>query len=107
LTVDPWLAGSIAAGGGLILLSTMFLVIKAACRKGTTGREGRVGKTAVVQQDFKKSSSGLEYEGTVRIMGEIWRAVQRGEPTPRSGQKVVVSGIEDGLTLLVEPGGQD
>jgi membrane-bound serine protease (ClpP class) len=61
-------------------------------RQATTGAEGLVGTVGV-------AATPLDPEGQVRVEGELWRAVC-AEGAQR-GERVVVEGLEGGLTLVV------
>ena len=63
-------------------------------RRATTGVEGLIGAIGV-------AATPLDSEGQVRVEGELWRAVSAERVEP--GQRVVVDGLEGGLTLAVSP----
>jgi membrane-bound serine protease (ClpP class) len=63
-------------------------------RQATTGAEGLVGAVGVVV-------TLLDSEGQVRVEGELWRAVSAERVEP--GERVVVQGLQSGLTLVVSP----
>ena len=50
--VNKLLVGSVAALAGLILLGVVYLAISSKKRRVTTGKEGLVGKVAVVKKSF-------------------------------------------------------
>ena len=60
-----------------------------------------MGKTAVAVDEFVSENG--RYIGTVRVHGELWRAVC--SERIRTGQSVTVTGSE-GLTLFVQPAGE-
>lgn len=72
-------------------------VIRAQRRKPTTGREGLIGSVGLARTDLKP-------EGTVEVMGELWRAVSE-EPV-EAGESVEIVGVE-GLTLRVKKKKED
>lgn len=63
-------------------------------RRATTGAEGLVGAIGV-------AVTPLDSDGQVRVEGELWRAVC-AEGAER-GERVVVEGLQGGLTLIVSP----
>jgi membrane-bound serine protease (ClpP class) len=62
-----------------------------------TGSEAMLRESAVAQEDFRPH--GMQYEGSVRIHGEIW-AARCPEPVTED-ERVKVLG-RDGLILLVQ-----
>ena len=70
------------------------LVIRAQRMKATTGAEGMVGQTGLVE-------TALEPEGWVVVQGERWRA--RAEEAVKAGETVKVVAME-GLRLRVRKG---
>ena len=90
--VSSWLIGMLA-----VLLAAFFgfvvqRLIKAHRDQPVSGKEGLVGKTAVVK-------TAMDPEGMVFIDGELWLAVSEGERI-EEGEKVVVINV-DGLKLKV------
>jgi membrane-bound serine protease (ClpP class) len=82
---------------GLTSLFFLFVVgmgLKAQRAKPVSGLEAMIGEVG-------HSISELNPAGTVRMHGEIWRAVSPAGLIPQ-GKKVVVTGFEN-LTLQVEP----
>jgi len=86
----------IAAVGvsSLFFLLVLGLGVRALRAKPVTGAEAMAG-------EIGESLEALEPGGTVRVHGEIWRAISTGAAIA-SGEKIRVVGIRD-LTLLVEP----
>ena len=90
--VDPWLIAIVT-----IIIAAMFAfvvnrVIRAHRKQAGTGREGLIGKKAVVKE-------ALDPEGTVFFKGELWTAIsEKGQV--EHGEEVIISGV-DGLTLQV------
>ncbi|HWZ43981.1 MAG TPA: nodulation protein NfeD [Candidatus Saccharimonadales bacterium] len=78
---------------GLITVFLMTIAFKARRMKVTTGQEGMIGKTGVVQ-------SPLTPAGKVYVNGEIWDAVATSGMN--TGQRVVVRRIEN-MVLYVDP----
>jgi len=84
-------ATTIVAAGFLIL--ALSLLLRARRRRVITGREAMIGAEG-------DAVAWRESEGSVRIMGEMWRA-RAGRPL-RPGERVRVVSRED-LILTVEP----
>lgn len=76
----------------LFFVGVIFLVVKAQLRKKRTGKEGMIGLTGVVVDDFIR-------EGKVFVRGEYWNAISV-KPL-KKGTKVRVVDL-DGLKLRVE-----
>jgi membrane-bound serine protease (ClpP class) len=76
----------------LLFMLLAWLVIQAHKRKAMTGESGMLGEIGEVFEDI---TGGI---GTVRIMGELWKA-ESDENIPK-GSKVKVSGVRD-LTIRV------
>ena len=96
--VNIGLVGGTAALVGLILLAVGYLVVRSAKRQISTGKEGLLGRKAVVKGEFKK---GL---GRVQLMGEIWRAklVEDDSKELKAGDELFVVGLEEeGMCVLV------
>jgi membrane-bound serine protease (ClpP class) len=90
--VDPWLIATVT----IIISGALAFIIHRAIsihrKQATTGREGLIGKTALVKV-------ALNPAGTVFYKGERWSAVsESGEVKP--GEEVIINRI-DGLTLYV------
>jgi membrane-bound serine protease (ClpP class) len=82
---------------GITSLFFLFVVgmgLKAQRLKPSTGMEAMVG-------EIGQSISELNPGGTVRMHGEIWKAVASAGLIPE-GKKVIVTGFQN-LTLQVEP----
>ncbi|WP_298735138.1 nodulation protein NfeD [uncultured Chitinophaga sp.] len=82
------------AVSALFFLFVLGLGVRALRAKPATGVEAMAGETG-------ETLEALEPGGTVRVHGEIWRAISTGNNIAR-GEKIRVVGIRD-LTLLVEP----
>ncbi|HLH06714.1 MAG TPA: nodulation protein NfeD [Terriglobales bacterium] len=93
LRVHVWTALAVSIPLGAITSFLMSIALRARRNKVTTGEEGLLGQTGVVQQPFTP-------EGKVFIRGEIWNAV--GDPRLKIGDHVRITAI-DGLKLTVEP----
>jgi membrane-bound serine protease (ClpP class) len=63
-------------------------------RRAVTGAEGLVGAVGV-------AITACKPEGQIRVEGELWNAVCNEGAEP--GDRVVVDGVESGLTLAVTP----
>jgi membrane-bound serine protease (ClpP class) len=82
---------------GVTSLFFLFVVgmgLKAQQLKPATGLEAMIG-------EIGQSLSELNPAGTVRMHGEIWKAITLAGLIPE-GKKVIVTGIQN-LTLQVEP----
>ncbi len=93
MRVHIWTALAVSVPLGVITSFLMTIAVRARRNKVTTGQEGLIGETGVVQTPFTP-------DGKIFIRGEIWNAV--GDPNLRVGQRVRVTAV-DGLTLHVEP----
>ena len=73
-------------------------------RNVKTGKEGLLGKIAIVRTPFKKDLQSNLYKGKVFANGTLWNAVLKMEDeiTLNLGDKVNIRKI-DGLTLDIEP----
>lgn len=86
--------------GATVAFSLFFLfAVGAAVRtfrkRPTTGKEGLVGETGFVLEDFKQ-------EGMIEVHGEIWQA--RSEHKLKKGQKVIIDSVDEKhLVLQVSP----
>lgn len=101
LEINKLLIGGIAAVVGALLLLVSFLALRSQKSAVTTGKEGLVGRSALVKQDFV--NQGGEPRGVVEVMGEIWRAtIDSASDLPTAGQRVVVKSLEPGMLLRVE-----
>jgi len=83
---------AVTAFTALFFIVGLGLAIRVQRRKPTTGVEGLVGDTGVV-------TAALSPEGTVKVHGEIWKAVADGNVA--AGSKVKVKAVE-GMLLTVE-----
>jgi membrane-bound serine protease (ClpP class) len=83
----------IGAGGGGLLLMTIYLATRARMQAVVTGLGELLGQPAIALEDFQR-------QGHVRIRGEVWQATSSA-PVARD-QRVRVEGI-DGLVLRVRP----
>lgn len=92
LSIDPRIIAAVVSIFSAIFIFVVAAVIRAHRRRITTGREGLVGQTAIVQ-------TALDPKGTVLIRGERWNAsVENG--TIERGEGVIVIKVE-GLKLKV------
>ncbi len=78
---------------GLFFFFAVGLTIRTQRRTPTTGAEGMLGKVGIAR-------GGLDPEGSVFIMGELWKA-RAAKGRIAGDSKVRVVGVE-GLTLVVE-----
>ena len=92
LSIDPRIIAAVVSIFSAIFIFVVAAVIRAHRHRITTGREGLVGQTAIVQ-------TALDPKGTVLIRGERWNAlVENG--TIERGEGVIVIKVE-GLKLKV------
>jgi membrane-bound serine protease (ClpP class) len=89
-----WGIAAVLAAGVIELAEVGFWIWYSKRRRATTGAEGLVGAVGV-------AVTPLDSEGQVRVEGELWRAVSA--QGVRAGERVVVEGLEGGLTLVVSP----
>ena len=90
--VNPWLIATVVTIVTIVFIFVISRIIRAHRRQASTGREGLVGKTAVVKE-------ALNPEGTVLLKGELWTAIsEKGRVKP--GEEVMVTEV-DGLILRV------
>jgi membrane protein implicated in regulation of membrane protease activity len=73
-------------------------------RRVVTGREGLIGRPAVVEEPFERLADGSRL-GWVRVQGERWRATLAADagPAPALRTRVRVDDVR-GLTLVVSAG---
>jgi membrane-bound serine protease (ClpP class) len=93
--VSIWVAVAIAGTFAVLMMFAVTKVVQARRRRPVTGQEELVGQVGLVRKTLNPA-------GTVFVHGELWQARSEGEPI-RTGQTVVVEGIEDGLVLVVRP----
>lgn len=91
---SPWGLAAVVGAAGVELAEIGVFIWYSKRRRATTGAEGLVGAIAV-------AVTACEPEGHVRVEGELWKA--RCPAGARAGDRVVVEGVEGGLTLLVTP----
>ncbi len=90
--VSPWLIALVASLVSVIIIFIVVSIIAAHRRPVTTGREGLIGRTAVVR-------TPLDPGGTVFVEGELWKA-QVDSGRIEAGEQVTVTSVE-GLRLKV------
>ena len=93
--VSRGLIGGISVAAALIILTTLWLAVRAHRRPVVSGAEELLEDRGQALQDF--SANGI---GTVRIHSEIWNA--RSKAPIRAGESVKVIRRE-GLKLIVKP----
>ena len=73
-------------------------------RNVKTGKEGLIGKVAIVRTPFQKDLQSNLYRGKVFVNGTLWNAVLKMEDeiTLNLGDKVNIRRV-GGLTLYIEP----
>jgi membrane-bound serine protease (ClpP class) len=90
--IEPWLIAVVVLAVSAVFVLIVIAVIRAYHLQVNTGREGLVGRTAVVR-------APLEPKGTVFVEGETWNAwLDTGRA--ESGEEVIVTQVE-GLQLKV------
>ncbi len=90
--VDPWLIATVTIIIAALFAFVVSHAIRAHRKQATTGREGLIGKKAVVKVV-------LAPEGTVFFKGERWSAISEEGPI-EPGEEVIITGV-DGLILQV------
>ena len=97
-TAEPYYRLSLSLVAGVTAFTALFfivglgLAIRVQRKRPTTGAEGLIGETGVV-------TLSLNPEGTVKVHGEIWKAVADGNI--ETGGKVRVKAVE-GMVVRVE-----
>ena len=90
--VSPWLIAIIAIIIAVFLVFVVYRVIRTYQKQVSAGKEGLVGKTAVVEK-------ALEPKGMVLVEGEHWTAItDKGRVEPE--EEVIITKVE-GLKLRV------
>jgi membrane-bound serine protease (ClpP class) len=91
--VHSWLIATVVIVISSALAFIVYRALSIHRKQATTGREGLLGKTALVKVALNPS-------GTVFYKGERWTAVsESGEVKP--GEEVIINRV-DGLTLYVK-----
>lgn len=97
LRVSPWVIAAVTVFNVVFFVGIMTTVLRAQGKQAMAGAEGLVGQTGVVR-------SMLNPEGHIFVGGALWRA--RAPQTAgkvKTGTHVRVVGLNDALTLDVEP----
>jgi membrane-bound serine protease (ClpP class) len=90
--LNPWFISIVAIIILVFLVFVVIWVVHAHQRQVTVGREGLVGKTAVVE-------TALAPKGMVLVEGELWTAItDKGRAEPE--EEVLITKVE-GLRLRV------
>ena len=92
----------VAAATAVIVIFLVGAIVNAHRQKVRTGTEGLLGETAVAVAPFESDQD--RFCGTVRVHGEFWKAVST---TTVSCEQPAIVRDRDGLTLVVEPLGQN
>ena len=90
--ISPWLSILILIAIIVLLVYVVIWVVRAHRKQVTVGREGLVGKTAIVEV-------ALAPKGLVSVEGEHWQAIADKDRI-ESEEEVIVTKVE-GLTLYV------
>jgi membrane-bound serine protease (ClpP class) len=93
LQVDWRVALAVALTTGAFFLFALGLAVKTRLTKPTTGKEGLIS-------EIGEAITALKPSGEVKIHGEIWRAMCRGENI-KKGERIIVRDVV-GLELIVE-----
>lgn len=98
--VNLSVVGTMAAMFGALLLSASIVVARSRRSQVTTGREGLIGMTGMVQSGF---SADRPERGKIEVRGELWNAqLKPGSAPLQRGAKVTVLSVEEGMTLLIK-----
>jgi membrane-bound serine protease (ClpP class) len=100
--VSIGVAAGVTVPFAFITVMLMRLVLSSREWKSATGRERLVGAPAEVTQTLTRQEESEEFQGMVRIQGELWRAVAK--EAIHAGAQVRVARMV-GLTLHVVPAG--
>ncbi len=87
VSVSPGLIIGVAAGATAFSVFVLGAIIRGQRRQKSTGREGMLGKMAIVR-------SPLEPRGTVLAEGELWTAVVEEEQPVPPGEEVVIVSVD-------------
>jgi membrane-bound serine protease (ClpP class) len=97
LRVSPWVIAAVTVFNVIFFVGIMTTVLRAQGNQAMAGAEGLVGKTGVVR-------SMLNPEGHIFVAGALWRArAPQSAGKVKTGTSVRVIGLNDSLTLDVEP----
>lgn len=97
LRVSPWVIALVVIFNVVFFVAVMTTVLRAQGNQALSGAESLVGRTAIVR-------SMLNPEGHVFVEGALWRArAPESAGKVKSGTVVRVIGLDDRLTLEVEP----
>ena len=102
--INKLFIGSVAAVSGTLLFFVSMLALRTMKTPVTTGREGLVDQEALVVADFAfPPGEDRTAQGKVKVRGEIWQATLKTSAAelPKTGDRVVVEKLLDGLKLLV------
>jgi membrane-bound serine protease (ClpP class) len=98
--VSLGVAGGVTLPFAFITVMLMRLVLSSRDWKPSTGREQLVGAPAEVTQALTREGESEEFQGMVRLHGELWRAVAK-DAIPAGAQVRVTRTV--GLTVHVVP----
>ncbi len=94
--VSPALIAGVAIGAAAFSVFVLGAIIRGQRRQKTTGREGMIGRPAIVK-------TPLEPRGTVLAEGELWSAIAEDDETIEPGEEVTITRME-GFQLRVRKG---
>jgi membrane-bound serine protease (ClpP class) len=101
LRVSPWVIAAVTVFNVVFFVGIMTTVLRAQGNQALSGSEGLVGQTGVVR-------SMLNPEGHIFVAGALWRArAPESAGKVKTGTHVKIIGLNDSLTLDVEPISED
>jgi membrane-bound serine protease (ClpP class) len=97
LSVSPWVVAAVTLFNVVFFVGIMTTVLRAQGNQALSGVEGLVGQTGIVR-------SMLNPEGHIFVAGALWRArAPEAAGKLKTGTTVRILGLNDSLTLDVEP----
>jgi membrane-bound serine protease (ClpP class) len=97
LSVSPWVIAAVTVFNVVFFVGIMTTVLRAQGNQALSGAEGLVGQTGIVR-------SMLNPEGHIFVAGALWRArAPQDAGKVKTGTPVRIIGLNDSLTLDVEP----
>ncbi len=92
-TINPWVVPVVALAFGALAASSLLAAVRNRSRPVLTGIEALLGRGGVAISD-------LAPQGTVRVDGEVWRAIAAGAPI-HAGEPVQIVAVA-GVTVWVQ-----
>jgi membrane-bound serine protease (ClpP class) len=97
LRVSPWIIAAVTVFNVVFFVGIMTTVLRAQGNQAMAGAEGLAGQVGVVR-------SMLNPEGHIFVAGALWRArAPESAGKVKTGTHVKILGLNDSLTLDVEP----